>query len=70
MLTRLPVKEGQSHEDAVRVFEAQLGVSGWTVPGSEPKPAKPREQGAPWWWQDAEDASQSFLAAMGVSLDG
>lgn len=69
MITRVKVRDGQSTEDAQRVFDAQLGVPGWTVPGRTPRPVEPRDAGAPWWWQGAEDASQSFLASMGVSLN-
>jgi hypothetical protein len=28
-----------------------------------------QEEGAPAWWRGDEDASASFLAAMGVNLD-
>jgi hypothetical protein len=26
------------------------------------------DEGAPWWWDGDEEASQSFLAAQGVQL--
>jgi hypothetical protein len=45
-----------------------LSVAGWAVPGSGPKRVKQRDPKAPWWWTDEEDASDSFLKAMGVSL--
>lgn len=70
MLQRLPVREGQTADDARRVFDGQLGVSGWATPGREPRPVETRDPGAPWWWHGAEDASQGFLASMGVVLDG
>lgn len=70
MIARLPVRDGQTPDDALRVFEAQMGVSGWAVPGRERREPEPRDPGAPWWWHGAEDASQGFLASMGVSLSG
>jgi hypothetical protein len=70
MLTRLTVREGQTIESARQVFDGQFGVSGWGTPRHRPRQVAIREPGAPWWWQDAEDASQSFLASMGVVLDG
>lgn len=49
-------------------LDAALGVAAW--PGPLP-PARvvPVEPGAPAWWHGDEEASQSFLAAMGVHLD-
>ncbi len=71
MLQRLIVHDGQTEEQARARLDADLGVSAWAAPGRtrtaiEPKP----DDGAPWWWHGAEDASQSFLAAMGVTLGG
>lgn len=68
MLKRLRVREGQSAENARRSFDAKLGMSAWAVPGREPREPVPVDPAAPWWWIDAEDASQSFLASMGVAL--
>ena len=68
MLQRVRVHEGQSAEDARKVLDLTLSVAGWAVPGSEPKPVKTRDPKAHWWWTDAEDASESFLKSMGVSL--
>lgn len=70
MLQRLNVRDGQSAEDARKAFDAQLGVSGWATPGRAMREPEPREPGAPWWWHGSEDASQGFLQAMGVTLDG
>jgi hypothetical protein len=71
MLQRLNVREGQTEEQARARFDADLGTSAWALPGREPREAQPQtDPGAPWWWAGAEDASQSFLASMGVSLDG
>lgn len=68
MTQRLRVREGQSAQDARKVLDSMLSVAGWAVPGSEPVQVAPRDPKAPWWWVDEEDASQSFLAAVGVSL--
>lgn len=71
MLQRLIVHDGQSEEQARAKFDADLGVSAWATPGRERRPVQQTpDDGAPWWWTGAEDASQSFLAAMGVSLGG
>lgn len=68
MLTRLHVPEGKTAESARKRFDGQLGVGGWPLPGEQPKESVPTDPGAPWWWSGAEDASQSFLSSMGVSL--
>lgn len=69
MLQRLIVRDGQTEEQARARFDAGLGVSAWALPGRERRDVEPiQDTGAPWWWVDAEDASQSFLASMGVTL--
>jgi hypothetical protein len=69
MLQRLIVHDGQTEEQARAKFDADLGVSAWALPGRQRREAQPvQDPGAPWWWQGAEDASQSFLSAMGVIL--
>lgn len=71
MLQRLIIRDGQTEEQARAKFDADLGVSAWAVPGRERRHVQQTpDDGAPWWWTGAEDASQSFLAAMGVSLGG
>lgn len=62
------VREGQSAEDARKSLDSVLSVAGWTVPGQEPRVVKPRDPKAPWWWTTDEDASDSFLKSMGVTL--
>jgi len=69
MCSRLRVPEGQTHESALRQFDVRLGVAGWGLPGSVPREVV-REEGAPWWWESEAEASDSFLASMGVVLDG
>jgi hypothetical protein len=69
MLQGLIVHDGQTEAQARDRFDADLGVSAWALPGRERRPIQPPEEpGAPWWWAGAEDASQSFLQAMGVTL--
>jgi hypothetical protein len=71
MLQRLIVHDGQTEEQARARFDADLGVSAWALPGRERRDVEHKpDDGAPWWWQGSEDASQSFLASMGVTLDG
>lgn len=69
MLQRLIVHEGQTEEQARARFDADLGVSAWALPGRKRREADPvQDPGAPYWWHGAEDASQGFLASMGVTL--
>jgi hypothetical protein len=69
MLQRLIVREGQTEEQARARFDADLGVSAWALPGHDRRQPEPvTDTGAPWWWHGNEDASQSFLTAMGVNL--
>jgi hypothetical protein len=49
-------------------LDGALGVAGWPGPAHRWRPSAPREPGAPSWWHGDEEASQSFLAAMGVRL--
>jgi hypothetical protein len=68
MLQRLQVRENEKPDTARRRFDGQLDVRAWATPGSETREPDPLEPGAPWWWSGAEDASQSFLKSMGVTL--
>lgn len=55
-------------EDARKALDHALEVSRWAVPGTEARTTPAADPGAPWWWNGAEEASQGFLAAMGVRL--
>ncbi len=69
MLQRLIIHDGQTGEQARARFDADLGVSAWALPGHDRREADPaQDPGAPYWWHGAEDASQSFLTSMGVTL--
>lgn len=68
MVQRLSHRENERPDTARKRFDGQLDVRTWTVPGAEHQTPEPRDPKAPWWWDGAEDASQSFLTAMGVNL--
>lgn len=68
MVQRLSVRENEQPGTARKRFDGQLDVRAWTVPGTETKELEPRDPKAPWWWDSPEEASQSFLTAMGVNL--
>jgi hypothetical protein len=69
MVQRLADRENEKPGTARKRFDGQLGVRDWTLPGAEPKKPDPtRDPKAPWWWDGAEDASQTFLKSMGVNL--
>jgi hypothetical protein len=68
MSQRTEPREGEPEEAAQKRLDSELSVHLWRVPGqAEPKPVEV-EEGAPWWWNGEEDASQTFLAAQGVVL--
>lgn len=69
MLQRLNIRDNEKPETARRRFDGQLAVRAWSRPGHPMTEADPQQQGTPWWWSGAEDASQSFLTAMGVTLE-
>lgn len=68
MIQRLPVRENETPDRARKRFDGQLGVRNWATPSTEAKEPAPRDPKAPWWWEGAEDASQTFLKSMGVTL--
>lgn len=68
MTQRITVREGQTVEAARLQFDGRLGVSGWAIPGRSVTQVELRDPAAPWWWQSAEEASDSFLKSMGVVL--
>lgn len=66
-LDRVKVDE-EGRRDYRAEFIHALGVASWTSPLSE-LVVKPTVDEGPAWWHGDEDASQSFMAAMGVNLD-
>lgn len=55
--------QGTTAEQMVRQFNNQLGVNVWRTPWTRTDPVDTRTPGAPAWWDDDEEASQSFLNA-------
>lgn len=57
---------------AVAQLHTELELGAWQIPTTVPPPKRavaPEDEGAPWWWKGAEEASQSFLREQGVVLD-
>ena len=61
-------QEGKKPGQIRREFDSDLMVRDWETPGHHIRPEL-AEQGAPGWWEGDEEASQGFLASMGVVLD-
>lgn len=59
---------GLATDPAARLAQ-ELGAGGWAVPGQRRRPEPEREPGTPPWWHGDEEASQSFLAAVGLRLE-
>lgn len=55
--------QGTTAEQLVRNFNNEMGVSMWRTPWTHRDPVDTRTPGAPAWWDDDEEASQSFLNA-------
>lgn len=70
MLRRLPVEENKDEEQCRRELDAQLKVKRWRITSEQVDPYEDSgsDPNAPWWWEGAEEASDSFLSAMGVTL--
>jgi hypothetical protein len=70
MCERLDVGEDEDPEVVRRRFDVELQVKRWrrTVDDTDRYSDAVIEESAPWWWEGEAEASDSFLAAMGVSL--
>jgi hypothetical protein len=68
MVQRLSDRPNEQPGTARKRFDGELDVRAWTAPSTDPATVQPRDPKAPWWWDGAEDASQSFLNSMGVTL--
>jgi hypothetical protein len=51
-------------------LDAALEVASWPWAGQTPAQAQARPAGVPSWWHGEEEASQSFLAGLGINLGG
>lgn len=60
------------------IIDENLNVSAWPTGGGRPRHASTKTAAdhedvpgltPPAWWQDDQDASQTFLGAMGVGLE-
>lgn len=60
--------ENEPEEAAYARLDSDLAVRRWVTPWQVAPEPVAVEDGAPWWWQGDEDASQSFLVAQGVTL--
>ncbi len=49
-----------------RQLDQQLKVGDWVTPGGAYRQRKVDEPAPPAWWRGDEDASQTFMHAMGV----
>lgn len=64
MIQRLAVRDNETPERARKRFDGQLGVRDWATPGNEViefQPRDPNTPKTPWWWDNAEDATQPFM---------
>lgn len=71
MLQRLDYDQKDKTAKQVRAeFDDLLKTKIWRVsPAVETKrEAANVDKSAPWWWEGEEEASESFLSAMGVDL--
>lgn len=59
-------EEGKSMEDAIHELHNGLGVPRWLVVRGQDAAPVDRDPRAPLWWDDDEQASSSFLRAMGI----
>lgn len=73
MLLRLDYDdEKKTAEQARTELDVKLKVKRWRVTPEAEDPYSEAEvdEGAPWWWDGDEEASQTFLASQGVKLGG
>lgn len=69
MCSRLNVRSGQQPAAVRKQLDGMLAVRAWSVPGLDTNTDfAPPDESVPWWWDGDEEASESFLAAMGVRL--
>lgn len=69
MLARIDVKEKEDPVQKRKEFDQALGINRWKISEGQPEPEETIDPNAPLWWGGEEEASDSFLTAMGVNLD-
>lgn len=64
-------KEGAA-EAARKQLDAEMKIKRWRVAvvQEDPYAGQVEDEGAPWWWDGDQEASDSFLKGMGVDLNG
>ena len=62
MVQRLSVRENEKPETARKRFDGQLAVRAWTTPSTRDKTPDQRDPKAPYWWDGAEDATNTWVA--------
>lgn len=67
MLDRLK-QDPEGKKDYRRELDSSLQVRDWLMPGQIRQEVSSEDPRAPYWWRGEEEASDSFLAAMGVRL--
>jgi hypothetical protein len=69
LVDNLKVEEDEDPEKVRKKIDRELLVGRWGTPAVQPKPRDSSiPDNAPVWWDGEEEASSSFLAAMGVDL--
>ena len=74
-MENVEVREKETYEQACEKLNRELGVNDWSTPFATSNITKPLAidapgLNAPAWWHGDEEASQSFLQAMGIHLNG
>jgi hypothetical protein len=70
MLQRLDYdQDGKKPEQVRTEFDGLMETKRWRITEAEEIEESETDKKAPWWWDGDEEASSSFLTAMGVDLD-
>ena len=73
MVQRIDYDQGKegAYEAARAKLDSQLKTKRWRVGWEQEDPYQDAEieDGAPWWWDGDEEASNTFLSSMNVQLD-
>jgi hypothetical protein len=73
MLQRLDYdQEDKKPEQVRKEFDGEMQIKRWKITDAVEEPeaeVSEIEKKAPYWWDGEEEASNSFLTAMGIQLD-